>query len=108
MKFEVYLNCCLALGCWYTVVGFQINGVVTFNANEKDDVIRQRNYVGMWNKTIKQEVKLSSVVCLFEWFKSIGVFCILEILIIQKAKFRSLSPFRISYHRCVSSRFWYT
>ena len=39
MKFEVYLNCCLAHGYWYMVVGFQLKDVVTFTTNEKDDVI---------------------------------------------------------------------
>ena len=29
--------------------------------------------MSMWNTTIKQEVKLSSMVCPFEWFKRIGV-----------------------------------
>ena len=29
--------------------------------------------MNMRNKIIKQEVKLSGVVCTFEWFKSIGV-----------------------------------
>ena len=73
MKFEVYLNCCLARGYWYMVVDFQLKDVVTFTTNVKDDVIRQQNYVSMRNKVIKQDVKLSSVVCPFEWFKSIGV-----------------------------------
>ena len=39
MKFEVYLNYCLARGYWYMVVVFQLNDVVAFTANEKDDVI---------------------------------------------------------------------
>ena len=39
MKFEVYLNCCLARGYWYMVVGFQLKDLVTFTTNEKYDVI---------------------------------------------------------------------
>ena len=35
--------------------------------------VKLRTYVGMRSKIIKQEVKLSSVVCTYEGFKSIGV-----------------------------------
>ena len=60
----------------HSPVSFQLNDVITFTA--------------MWSKIIKQEVKLSSVVCPFEGFKSMGVkaiktqevFYILEIVFI--------------------------
>ena len=71
---EDYLNCCLARGYWYTAVGFQLNDVIALTAIEEYDVIRQitdlREYA---SKIIKQEVKLSSVVCPYEGFKSMGV-----------------------------------
>ena len=35
--------------------------------------VKLRTYVSMRNKIIKQEVKLSSVVCPYEGFKSMGV-----------------------------------
>ena len=35
--------------------------------------VKLRTYVSMWNKIIKQEVKLSSVVYPLEGFKSMGV-----------------------------------
>ena len=38
---EDYLNCCLALGYWYTAVGFQLNDVIAPTAIEEYDVIRQ-------------------------------------------------------------------
>ena len=35
--------------------------------------VKLRTYVSMQSKIIKQEVKLSSVVCTYEGFKSMGV-----------------------------------
>ena len=35
--------------------------------------VKLRTYVSMRSKIIKQEVKLSSVVCTYEGFKSMGV-----------------------------------
>ena len=71
---EDYLNCCLASGYRYTAVGFQLNDVIALTAIGEYDVIRQitdlREYA---SKIIKQEVKLSSVVCPYEGFKSMGV-----------------------------------
>ena len=63
-------------GYRYTAVGFQLNDVIALTAIEEYDVIRQiRTYVSMsmLSKIIKQEVKLSSVVCPHEGFKSMGV-----------------------------------
>ena len=58
------LNCCPACGYLYTVVGCQLNEVIAFTATEEDDDMRQitdlHEYV---SKIIKQEVKLSSMVC---------------------------------------------
>ena len=55
-------------------VGFQLNDVIALTAIEEYDVIRQitnlREYA---SKIIKQEVKLSSVVCPYEGFTSMGV-----------------------------------
>ena len=56
-------------------VGFQLNDVIVPTTIEEYDVIHQlrRTYVSMRSKIIKQEVKLSSVVCRYEGFKSMGV-----------------------------------
>ena len=41
MKFEVYLNCCLARGYWYTAAVFQLNDVIPFTIHhyQEDDII---------------------------------------------------------------------
>ena len=38
--------------------------------------VKLRTYVNMWSKIIKQEVKLSSMVCPFEGFKGMGVMAV--------------------------------
>ena len=53
------------------MVDFQLNDVIALNAIEEYDVIRQ--ITDLRSKIIKQEVKLSSVVCTYEGFKSMGV-----------------------------------
>ena len=58
------------------MVGFQLNDVIALTAIEEYmmSYVKLRTYVSiMWSKIIKQEVKLSSVVCPFEGFKSMGV-----------------------------------
>ena len=71
---EDYLNCCLARGYRYTAISFQLNDVIAFTALKEYDVIRQitdlREYA---EYDYKQEVKLSSMVCPYEGFKSMGV-----------------------------------
>ena len=51
-------------------VGYQLNDVITSTAIGEYDVIRQ---ITERSKSIKQEVKLSSMVCPYEGFKSMGV-----------------------------------
>ena len=53
------------------MVGFQLNDVIALTAIES--YVKLRTYVSMRSKIIKQEVKLSSVVCPYEGFKSMGV-----------------------------------
>ena len=76
MKFEVtmlpvhstdYLNCCLARGYRYTVSSHS-----PLSRNMMS-YVKLRTYVSMRSNIIKQEVKLSSVVCPYEGFKSMGV-----------------------------------
>ena len=62
------LNCCLARGYRYTAVGFQLNDVTTI---EEYDVTRQITDLCEYaSKIIKQEVKLSSVVCTYKGSKA--------------------------------------
>ena len=51
-------------------VGYQLNDVIASTAIGEYDVIRQ---ITERSKSIKQEVKLSSMVCSYEGFKSMGV-----------------------------------
>ena len=70
---EDYLNCCSG-GYWYTAVCFQLNDVIASTATEEDDIICPiMDLLCEYYKFIKQEVKLSSVVCPLEGFKGMGV-----------------------------------
>ena len=51
-------------------VGYQLYDVIASTAIGEYDVIRQ---ITERSKSIKQEVKLSSMVCPYEGFKSMGV-----------------------------------
>ena len=56
-------------------MGYQLNDVIVPTAIEEYDVIHQlwRTYMSMRSKIIKQEGKLSSIICPYEGFKSMGV-----------------------------------
>ena len=61
----------LLSSAWLLVyVGFRFNDVIASTAIKEYDVVRQITDI---REYIKQEVKLSSVVCPYEGFKSIGV-----------------------------------
>ena len=66
----------LLSSAWLLVyaIGFQLNDVIASTVSRNmTSYVKLRTYVSTGSKIIKQEVKLSSVVCPYEGFKSMGV-----------------------------------